>query len=308
MEYTSDGLTYWYGTENTPVPPESVTPGSPVSLTVGVHPARLTNSVAVEYCVDGGLKRTLPCQLVEHDHAKGVQFFRGLFPYLPPDSQVEYAPHLTSLGQRIAPRTDELAPSHFRVLPTETAPQEPPSTVAAGPAEARLEDPPPFPYTVDYLARVYATLAPAEMIGPTPEGLRVIFSITGGSIEGERFKAKIKHGGDWLRIRRDGIGIVGVRTTVETEDGAQILMEYSGVLELGEDGFQNTLEGRFPSKMPVHLAPRFQTAAPKYKWLNRLQCLGIGFVTMPDREVRYDRYALRLTGLPSLNSTASKGD
>ena len=98
-----------------------------------------------------------------------------------------------------------------------------------------------------------------------------------------------------MRIREDGTAIVAVKATLRTDDGARVFTEYSGVLELGQNGYQNALKGDFPPRPQVYLAPRFVCASPAYRWLNRLQCMGIGYVTMADLEVNYDLYAMRLT-------------
>ena len=53
---------------------------------------------------------------------------------------------------------------------------------------------------------------PPEVIGETPEGIRVNFYVTGGEITGTRLNGKVLPvGGDWLTLRRDGVGILDVR-------------------------------------------------------------------------------------------------
>ena len=39
--------------------------------------------------------------------------------------------------------------------------------------------------------------------------------------------------------------------------------------------------------------PRYVTAAPQLRWLNRLQCVGLGRVTLATLIVEYDLYAMR---------------
>jgi hypothetical protein len=66
-----------------------------------------------------------------------------------------------------------------------------------------------------------ATLREPEVIGQLPEGLRLNFYITGGSFEGPNCKGTLLPvGADWLTIRTDGIGILDVRATFKTDDGA----------------------------------------------------------------------------------------
>jgi len=124
MQSRSEGLTLWYGDDRTAAPSGQVLTGPPVSVTVGVRPAALTNSIEVEYRVNDGPTRILRSSLLEDDAAQGVQFFRALFPYLPPGSKVEYASILRSLGRRIDPRLGSQSPSSFAVLQAKQSPSE----------------------------------------------------------------------------------------------------------------------------------------------------------------------------------------
>ena len=139
-----------------------------------------------------------------------------------------------------------------------------------------------------------AVKSPPEIIGPLPEGIRVNFYVTGGSIEGQNVSGKILPvGGDWMIIRKDGVGILDVRATMETEDGALIYTTYTGVLDLGDDGYERFLRQELPDTVQLRIAPRYYTAQPQYQWLNRVQCLGVGQADMTRSQVRYDIYAIR---------------
>ena len=110
-----------------------------------------------------------------------------------------------------------------------------------------------------------------EDIGSTPEGMLTIFPVTGGSFEGERLRGKVlAGGGDWVRARADGTLALDLRVTLETDDGGLIYMTFSGVRD-DANGYFRTV-------------PRFQTAAPKYAFLNRLLAVGIGAIR-PDGPV-----------------------
>jgi hypothetical protein len=94
-------------------------------------------------------------------------------------------------------------------------------------------------------------------------------------------------------LRQDGIGVVDVRLTLQSHDGALIYLTYSGVLDLGVDGYQKFLQGQLPPTIPVHIAPRFQTGHSDFLWMNRIQCVGIGEADMAAARVSYDVYAIR---------------
>lgn len=136
---------------------------------------------------------------------------------------------------------------------------------------------------------------PPEVIGPTPEGLRVNFYLAGGEISGPRLRGRILPvGADWLLVRPDGVGILDLRTTFEAENGALIHAPFSAVIDLGEDGYQALLRGELaPDGTPFRSVPRYLTADPDLAWLNRLQCVGIGQVFPSQAEARCDVYAVR---------------
>jgi Protein of unknown function (DUF3237) len=107
-----------------------------------------------------------------------------------------------------------------------------------------------------------ATSATQE-IGSVPEGTLTIFPVVGGSFDGDRLRGKVlAGGGDWVRGRADGTFTLDLRVTLETDDGALIYMTFTGVRDDANRYFRT--------------APRFETAAAKYAFLNRLLAVGIG--------------------------------
>jgi hypothetical protein len=152
-----------------------------------------------------------------------------------------------------------------------------------------------FKYQLEHIFTFGVALeSPPEVIGPVPIGIRVNFYCKGGEITGPKLQGKCRAvGGDWLTVRTDGVGILDVRTTLESHDGALIDISYAGVSDLGIDGYQRFLEGKLPARLTLHIIPRCQTAHPDYLWLNRVQCLGIGEVDLERSYVTYDIYAVR---------------
>ena len=70
---------------------------------------------------------------------------------------------------------------------------------------------------------------PPEILGPVPEGLRVNFYLVGGEVEGPRPNGRIKPvGGEWFVVRPDGVGMLDMRATIETDDGATIFFDHQG--------------------------------------------------------------------------------
>ena len=104
--------------------------------------------------------------------------------------------------------------------------------------------------------------AAIEEVGATPHGRLSIYPIIGGSFEGERLRGRVLAGGDWVTTLADGTFELDLRATLETDDGALIHMTFTGVRDDANDYFRTL--------------PRFETAAPKYAFLNRLLAVGIG--------------------------------
>lgn len=151
-----------------------------------------------------------------------------------------------------------------------------------------------FSYHLEHIFSYTATLCPPELIGPVAEGIRANYYVSGGKVEGPKVNGKVLPvGGDWITIRTDGVGILDVRATIETNDGALIYTAYSGVSDLGKDGYQKVLQQEAPPVIDLHIVPRYYTAHPEYEWLNRVQCVGVGQVDMIKSEVAYDIYAIR---------------
>jgi len=149
-------------------------------------------------------------------------------------------------------------------------------------------------YKLEHIFTVTGTLAPPEVIGPLAEGFRVNFYSSGGEITGPKLRGKVRAaGGDWVTVRKDGIGVLDVRTTYETHDGALILVTYHGTADLGEDGYEKFARGEMPEVVQLRISPRFFTTHPAYLWLNRLHCLGIGEYRAAKSAAVYDIYAVR---------------
>jgi uncharacterized protein DUF3237 len=116
--------------------------------------------------------------------------------------------------------------------------------------------------------------APTHNVGAGPHGTRITFPINGGSFEGDRLRGRVLAGGnDWTVRRSDGVLELDLRVTLETDDGALIHMTFEGIRDDGTAGapYFRTL-------------PRFETAEPKYSFLNRLLAVGTGEIR-PDGPV-----------------------
>jgi hypothetical protein len=113
--------------------------------------------------------------------------------------------------------------------------------------------------------------APTQDVGSTPHGKLIVFPVIGGSFEGDRLRGNVlAGGGDWVTARADGTLELDLRVTLETDDGALIHMTFTGVRDDTNHYFRTL--------------PRFETAAAKYAFLNRLLAVGLGEIR-PDGPV-----------------------
>ncbi len=133
-----------------------------------------------------------------------------------------------------------------------------------------------------------------EALGAVPEGIRVNFYNAGGTVSGPRIRGKVRPGGgDWLTVRNDGVALVDVRVTFETDDRALVLVTYGGMIDFGPNGYEGFARGEIPAAARIRTTPRFSTAHPDYAWLNRLHCIGVGEYRASTRTASYDVYAVR---------------
>lgn len=296
MKFTHEGLSLWYGTEDSPALENVEVVRHGISVTVGVAPLSPSNTVAIRYRINGGMVQTVPAILIHTDYERLRQYFRATFPDFKGGERVEYVPILCCGGRQVP---NVLAmnsfPSSFRLeARSHSQNQDMPCTEESlYPPSVSLQQK-RFSPKLEYLCTVTARLnSEPEIIGETPEGLKVNWYLCGGVVAGPKLNATIRpEGGDWMTIRPDGIGILGIHATLETQDGALISTTYSGVFELGEEGYRNFQNKKWPQAPSLRSTPRFLTEHPNYKWLNRLQCVGIGEVRMSDFLLTYDLYSL----------------
>ena len=155
----------------------------------------------------------------------------------------------------------------------------------AQPAEPKLE----------YLMTFHADLEPPQAIDA---GL-LIFNCTGGWVEGPKIRGKaVAPAADWLQILPSGVMRLDVRGSLVTDDGQTIFAAYNGIIAHSETSAAKMASGKPVTEadgLYFVTAPIFRTAAPKYAWLNSIQCLGkmVAFSTDPAKSfVRYDIFAV----------------
>jgi hypothetical protein len=275
VQFCNDGLTLSFDSGGVP---------SGEGLRITARPRNASNVVLVHYRVNDGRVLTIRAHEMPGPWSADKQVFQARFPSLPPGALVEYLPVCACAGRQVPSASVRDLSSAFRV------PELTPTVPAAPGAGARRT----HPFTTEHLATFTVFVREPEIIGETPEGLKVNWWVKSGSFDGPRLRGRIRpEGADWMTIRRDGVGILEVRATLETHDGALISASYSGIFELGEDGYESFLAGKYPQMPQARTTPRYVTADPRYSWLNRLQCIAAGSVDMETLSFVYDSFAFR---------------
>lgn len=153
-----------------------------------------------------------------------------------------------------------------------------------------------------------------DEVGFVPGGLRVNISARPNEtrvyhVASERstlgfnaVQGTVTWGVDRALVRCDDIGLLDVRLTIRTDDGATIYSWYEGLFPSGPRGYRKLIseqpllgKERSPFTAAVYITPRYETNHEKYRWLMEYQCIGIGRVSIIKSLVRsasFDIYAM----------------
>jgi hypothetical protein len=291
VNLTNDGLTLWYGTPDAPAPgDDGVVPRRGASLVVGVQPANPTNSVLVRFRVDGGTVQSVPGREIRTDYARQAQYFAVAFPAFPTGEVVEYAPIL-SCGGRQVPRPDIATrfPSKFRLETKEAAKGDARPVQSTRPVPTRQR----FAGDLGFVATVAVQFDPPQFVGDTAGGMRINFVVSEGTVTGNGLSGKVvESSADNLIVRRDGMGVVRIRAAFALDDGGVLDVESGGYVDFGSDGYRRALAHNLPDRSPIVVSPLISTRHPKYRWLSRIQCVGIGETHLDVGQASYHVYAV----------------
>jgi hypothetical protein len=243
--------------------------------------------VAVEYRVDGGPVQQAIALPEARSQDGSTRMFRAVLPGQK-SGIVEFLPVLRFAGQPISPRLEESGACSRYEVGGNAKPDVP--------AGATLTPRPRWDWSTRFLGLITATVR-KEIVGPTPDGLRIDWHVKEGTFVGPGLDAVVLPGAtDWMRIREDGVGIVNVQACFETRTGARIFGSYGGFFDLGPEGYARALRDDFDPLPPVVVTPTYATADKQLEWLNRAQCVGVGRVDMRALRVEFDVYLVQVGG------------
>ncbi|CAN5489837.1 DUF3237 domain-containing protein [soil metagenome] len=121
--------------------------------------------------------------------------------------------------------------------------------------------------------------------GDLGHGIRRVIPILGGSVSGEGISGTIYPvGADYQTIRPDGFTEVVANYAFEMEDGAVVYIENVGMRFGPKEALDRIARGEAvdPGLIYFRSVPRFETGAPKYRWLMQNLFIGVG-ARHPDR-------------------------
>lgn len=126
------------------------------------------------------------------------------------------------------------------------------------------------------LCHVTYRLAEPIAVSSGPTGSRTIGEITDARYEGDRLKASLlgHAAADWAFVEPSGRVLVDARLTLGTDDGATILVTYTGRMQAATAG--------------IYSAMYFETGDERYAWLTRI--LGVAKGSVAGEHLEYEVY------------------
>jgi len=129
-------------------------------------------------------------------------------------------------------------------------------------------------------------------VGAGPSGRRSVAAIGDGWVKGDRITGTfVGPGADWAVLGTDGFFQIDVRAQIRTDDGAVLLLTYTGSLELNDRAKAALAGGE--TRLDDHyyrIHARLECGDERYRWVNRTLFVGEGRL-IPDGVV-YDVYRL----------------
>lgn len=132
---------------------------------------------------------------------------------------------------------------------------------------------------LDYLTRFRVDVAAPIELGTTPEGMRRIIPIVGGTVEGPQLRGKILDAGaDFQLIASDTVALLDARYVVETVDGARLYVVNDAIRSASAADTAALIAGeRVPAeRVYFKCHPKISTADARYQWLSEHLIIGSG--------------------------------
>ena len=145
----------------------------------------------------------------------------------------------------------------------------------------------------EFLCETIGEVDNPQVVGETPNGIRMIYPVSGGTVKGPKLSGEVlAFGADWILLGPDGVNKIDVRITIRTDDDQYIYCYYCGILEISPEIMERIQNGEDvdPSEYYFRTTPVFETGSEKYSWLNRIVCVGVG--KLEHKKVHYKIYQI----------------
>lgn len=134
-----------------------------------------------------------------------------------------------------------------------------------------------LPIGLSLLFDLYVNVAEEHLLGKVPLSERRLYFGATGWFSGPGLKGKLINGGDWLRVRQDGVIVQDVGFLLQTDDGAGIAYRHRGIRHDSTNFPAPFSPGQQPGSSPYFFTtPEFETSDVRYDWLNRIIAVGRG--------------------------------
>jgi hypothetical protein len=117
-----------------------------------------------------------------------------------------------------------------------------------------------------------------HLIGPTPDEIMLHYVVASGMFRGPGIElaALANCGEEWDTVRADGVIAFESKHVLRSRSGELVCASFTGLYDVGDDGYVDALDDLLNSKVPAEFVVRFYTAAREYRWLNRALFVGRG--------------------------------
>lgn len=132
-----------------------------------------------------------------------------------------------------------------------------------------------------------------QSIGLTPFGERTTYVTQPGVFDGPRLRGRIlPGGGDWLVRGAGGLSRIDVRKTFETDDGALIHVNYTGLYKFDPEVTAKLVKGESTQfgETLFMAAVFFETGDERYAWIN--ETMAVAEARETPQGVIYQLYSL----------------
>jgi hemoglobin len=154
-------------------------------------------------------------------------------------------------------------------------------------------------------ASVALHLEASQSAGETPDGVRLDLRVH-GDIDGPMLNGKVPSLSAHMLVDVDGVGTLEVRAPFVLSDGAVLEIEATVRYDFGPDGYRRAAAGDLPDSV-VAGCLRFLTGHPRYQWVNRAVCLGVGRLDSREKRIDYDVFVVEPKLLPGSASKVATG-